>query len=187
MLTGHFTADAGLAPVRRQAQRLPSARFIITILLLITCAASADATAQELLRVTIGAGEGSSQRYSSRTPMSVTTVDAARVILRQASGTDYRVEAGQRSLTWFQVQQVPADASYIAVTPQVEGDNVTLVISLAEKNGAQFTSLDTTVGGKLGEWIELTGGPSSDARKGGRQYSSSSQPDQLAIRVDKVR
>ncbi|NND68739.1 MAG: hypothetical protein HKN19_14215, partial [Halioglobus sp.] len=100
---------------------------------------------------------------------------------------DYRVEAGQRSLTWFQVQQVPADASYIAVTPQLEGDNVTLVISLAEKTGDQFTSLDTTVGGKLGEWIELTGGRSSDTREGGRQYSSSSQPDQLAIRVDKVR
>jgi len=153
--------------------------------LLAACVLSAGSNAQELLRISIGHGAGAGQLYSSSLPTSVTTLDGARVVLQRASGREYGIEAGHEGWSWFQVQQVPAQSSYIAVTPRLEGQEVSLDITIAEKTGEQFTSIGTSASGALGEWIELVGYRTADT--GSRQYSSSAGRGQLAIKVEKTR
>lgn len=182
MLTSHQGWGALSSRTRPHHAMVRAACFM----LLISCIAGTEATAQEFLRITLGEGGVSAQRYSSRAATSVTALDGARVVLKQVNGKDYAIKAGHHGRSWFQVQQVPANASYIAVTPHTAGTKVALEITIAEKAGDHLTSLETTASGTIGEWIELASHRPAAAGSGGKRYSSSGKQRLLAIKVERL-
>lgn len=160
----------------------------ITAAFCLVCVASAATVAQEPLRITIGAAsEGTAQRFGSRPATSVTTLDGARVILQRATGRDYMLEAGTYGWSWFQVEQVPAQASYISLTPRLEDQRVTLEFIFIERTGDDFISLESSASGPLDTWIVLAGEPPGDGGSGTRTYRSASSSEQLAVKVEKMR
>lgn len=156
------------------------------LLPLALCTATLAPLAQEPLRITVGAGTANAKRYDTSATTTVTTVDGASVVLKRSSGRDYSLEAGHHGWSWFQLQQVPEDESYIALTPRLQGQAVSLDITLSVKEGTRTTALETTASGSLGEWIVVLGGNSGDDGTGGRRYSSGGELQQLAVKIEKL-
>ncbi|GAB5452982.1 MAG: hypothetical protein Hals2KO_33100 [Halioglobus sp.] len=152
------------------------------------------AAGPEPLLLTFGPGHVGAQRYSSKPQTSVQTVDGARVVLQRERGTEYRLQAGEKTWTWFQIEEVPASESYLAVTPTLDGDTVTLEIDYRDRQGDTSTSFASTLSGEVGSWIMLmtTGQPMQKSAAGStRSYTAGSQTyssaDSLSVRVDRVR
>lgn len=160
---------------------MPLHTFILALLLSLFLSAAAQA--QESLQLTFGQGQAGDRLYSSRAFPSLRAQAGSQVILQRSRGTDYRVEAAPYGRTWFQVQEVPAAETYIAVTAQTQGDQVTLEIRYSDRTADNAVSLATTVSGGLGEWIPLV---QPAAATNGKRYNSSTAQKSLAIRVDRA-
>tara|TARA_B100001540_G_scaffold315492_1_gene342881 strand:- start:2327 stop:2851 length:525 start_codon:yes stop_codon:yes gene_type:complete len=158
------------------------------LLLLLTCCtgAAAQAQAPQPLLLTFGAGNSGVISSSTRQDTRMRGVDGAQVVLQRASGSDYKVVAGQRNWTWFQVEEVPATESYIAVTPRLQGDQVTLEVAYTHKDGNDRRALSTTASGPLGSWIVLLDDSPAPGSGGGKRYSSSAGSERLAVKVEKL-
>ncbi len=146
------------------------------------------------LLLTFGPGQGGTQHYSSKPQTSVQTTDGATVVLQREHGTEYRLQAGEKTWTWFQIEEVPASESYLAVTPTLDGDTVTLEIDYRDRRGDTSTRFSSTLSGEVGSWITLmsTGQPMQDGAAGStRRYTAGSQTyssaDPISVRVDRVR
>ena len=155
-------------------------------LLLLGLACSSAAWSQQALLLSLKAGQGADRVYSTRGATQLQVVEGARVILQRSRGRDYRLEAAERGWTWFQVQQVPAEETYIAVTPSIDGDRVALDVHYAGKDGDDTVSLTTSVVGELGEWIVLLGQDGAALERGGRRYSTAADGQRLAIKVERL-
>ena len=114
------------------------------------------------------------------------TLDGGKVVLQRASGTDYRVVAGRRNWTWFQVEEVPAAETYIEVTPQVQGEQVTLSVVYTDRDGDDRVALNTSASGALGSWIVLLDNEPVATADGVKRYSSSAGGERLAVKVEKI-
>ena len=146
-----------------------------------------SASAGETLWITLGDSPSAGRSYGSKPDTRITAAAGSEVVLQRASGRDYAIEAGVGGWSWFQVQQVPARESYVALTPTLEGDNVSVAIKIAERNGDTFNAIETTVGGKLGEWIVLVDNAAGATTAGSKVYGSKRPGQSLAIRVEKAR
>ena len=159
----------------------------IALSVLLLCALGPGAHAGEPLWITLGDGPSAGRSYSSRADTRVVTEAGAEVILQRASGKDYTIEAGLGGWSWFQVQQIPAAESYVALTPTVQDDNVSVELKIADRNGAAFSAVETTASGRIGEWIVIVSDAASDAGRGGKTYSSKGRDRSLAILVERAR
>ena len=161
-------------------------RTLIKAALLYTLLHASSLHAQESLQLTFGHGPDTGKLYSTRSFPSLRVQDGKQVILQRSSGTDYRLQASKHSLTWFQVQEVPAAETYIAVTPQVTDDQVTLEIKYSDSAAAEAVYYSSTVSGDLSKWIPLLHFAGAEPEAGGKQYSSSTSSEPLSIRVDRL-
>ncbi len=98
-------------------------------------------------------------------------VSGGTVTLQAESGRHYEVRAtGWR---WSQVQEVPAYVNAVKVTPTVKEGQVTMDITVYQQDQDRRYNYDTTVSGRLGEWIEILGS-SNRSRPGTKVYGTSS-------------
>jgi len=161
--------------------------FTRALSLTLLCALGFSASAGETLWITLGDSPSAARSYGSKPDTRITAAAGSEVVLQRASGRDYAIEAGVGGWSWFQVQQVPARESYVALTPTLEGDNVSVAIKIAERNGDTFNAIETTAGGKLGEWIVLLDDANSSSAPGSKTYSTRDRGKLLAILVEKAR
>lgn len=91
------------------------------------------------------------------------------VSLQTEQGRAYETSGG--GWGWTEVEQVPAQASAVSITPQLEGDTVTLEVKVYNRDGDSSGSYNTTISGPVGEWLQLLG-PEQRQRSSGKVYSA---------------
>jgi hypothetical protein len=172
-------------PVPRYKTNLPG----LVLLCLLACA---PAQAAEMLRISFtDSPPGHGRIYSSggEAPVRELRVLAGNTVkLQSRQGERYEAQAG--GWYWTQVQQVPAQANAVSITPQLEGENVSLDIVIYRQRNDRNSTYSTTVAGALGEWLQLLG-PEHASAPGARVYSAGStagsaqfHPQGLFVRVD---
>ena len=160
-------------------------RALVVMTLLSALCLNANAT--ETLRITLGDSPSAARSYGSQ-PDTRLTVDAgSRIVLQRSSGVDYAIEAGGDGWSWFQVQQLPAKESYVALTPTLVDNTVSIELKIADRSGDTFNAIETTVSGRLGEWIVLVDDAAGATSAGSKSYSSKRPGKSLAILVEKAR
>ena len=146
------------------------------------------AQAQEVLRVTLAEGPLHSGRvYNSaagaQTP-TLTVINGQQAIWQKSSGRDYQLQAAPHSWSWTQVQQVTQAETSIAVTPQREGDKVSVKVDYFVREGDQSVSYSSTVAGAVGEWIPLLQPTNDDSHSGSKVYRAGDLSQQLSLKVE---
>ncbi|MDZ7784028.1 MAG: hypothetical protein U5K56_14190 [Halioglobus sp.] len=141
------------------------------------------AWAQDLL-LTFASGLPSDTTHSTQAVTSLTTVDGRRVVLARSEGTDYESRASRGFWSWTQVQQIPRDATHLAVTPTRQGDDVVLDIQYSSRKGDEAILYSSTVKGRLGQWIPLLQPADTADSAGGNHYSTATQRQRLAVKVE---
>ena len=141
------------------------------------------AWAQDLLLLTFASGLPSDKTYSTQAVTSLTTVDGRRVVLARSAGTDYETRASRGLWSWTQVQQTPRDATHLTVTPTRQGGDVVLDIQYSSRKADEAILYSSTVKGRLGQWIPLLQ-PADTADSGGNHYSTATQRQRLAVKVE---
>jgi hypothetical protein len=163
----------------------------LVLLSLLLCA---PAQAAEMLRISFTdrpPGHGKIYSSNSAAPVRELRVLAGNTVkLQSQQGERYQAQAG--GWYWTQVQQVPAQANAVSITPQLQGANVSLEIAIYRQHNDRSSSYSTTVTGALGEWLQLLG-PEHAAAPGTRVYSAGSSADSaqfhplgLFVKVDSV-
>lgn len=161
-------------------------QFCIRALLLLGLLPAATLQAQETLQLTFGHGQQDSNRYTTRSYPRLHALDGTEVILQRSRGTDYRVQAGERGWTWFQVQQVPVADTYIAITPQVKDAGVTLQITYSDRTADEAVFFSSTVSGDFDEWLPLVHFAGAETGQGSKRYSSSTAAEPLSVKVQRA-
>jgi len=146
------------------------------------------ASAQELLLLTLSQDghTNSAKSYGTKAPTTLTVLEGNKVILQNSSGKDYRLQASQSGWSWTQVQQVPREMTYIAVTPQLQGTTAQLEVEYSNVDGDNATSYTSTVKGELGEWIPLLQTSGNVQPDRGKRYSTQDGASQLSVRVERA-
>lgn len=161
-----------------------SLKFILTIAL---CLAS-SAQSQTLLHLTFAQGPPPTGKVygvsSGQTAITLSVVDSKQVILARQSGKNYQLQAMPGSWGWSQVQQVPANATYLAVTPQIIDEKVTVEVSYSNTEGENSISYTSTVTGDIGEWIPLLVSTSRSNTKNVKVYTAGDANQQLSLKVE---
>ncbi|MDJ0877701.1 MAG: hypothetical protein QNI86_03765 [Halieaceae bacterium] len=162
-------------------------RLAVCCLLL---ALPAAVTASDTLIVEFSDREpGNTRTYASDSALAVGTLQVRNgrtATLSAESGRQYRLEA--RGWRWGQVQEVPDNVDSVQVTPVVEGDQVSVDVTVFQQRGDRRLKLDSAVSGAVGEWLQVLG-PRSPSRSGNRVYGTASStagsasPPELYIRV----
>lgn len=157
----------------------------LTWALLLLLPAITGTQAAQSLRLEFAAQRPSTAKvFSSDAPTAwgtLNVVDGSTVTLREESGRHYEVRAtGWR---WSQVQEVPADVRAVQVTPHVDGDRVSLEVSVHEQEQDRRYSYTTTTAGKMGEWLQVLGPAERRNTKVFGTASAVGQSPELYIRV----
>ena len=155
--------------------------LVLTVLLL---SHGSEARAQDLLRLTFTSGPVSGTSYSTQAVTTLTTLDDRRVILARSAGTDYQTQSSRGFWSWTEVQQVPREATYLAITPTRQGDDVVLDIQFESRKGNDAIRYSSTVKGRLGQWIPLLQPSDHVDAAGDRHYSTATDRQRLAVLVE---
>lgn len=156
----------------------------ITALWLVCCSAfAADMLTLSFSEKPAARGKVYGTSAAPTTP-TISTRSGERVLLQQQSGRDYQLQGTPLGRAWTQVQQVPRQATSLAVTPLVEGDRVTLDIEYSRKEADDALEYSGRVNGALGEWIPLLQGGSQGAT-GVKTWSAGKNASGLSVRVER--
>ena len=112
------------------------------------------------------------------------------VAFARSAGRDYQLQASG-GFYWTQVQEVPAGAESVAITPTLQNDgSVAVALSVARKRQTQIQSFSSTLLVPPGEWVQLFGpAPASSratrATRATRVYGTQQNAnDTLFLRVE---
>ncbi len=105
------------------------------------------------------------------------------VRLARQSGRDYQLRAG--GFYWTQVQEIPANAESVAVTPTLQDDgSVEVALEVAHKQGTRMQRYSSTLIAAPGEWLQLFG-PAQTQSRGTTVYGTSqAAEDSLYLKVE---
>ena len=110
--------------------------------------------------------------------------DGRTLNLSRASGRDYQLQAGG-AFVWAQVQQVPAQAESVVITPTRVADNQASVdVAVSLKQNSRLVDFQSTLLTKRGEWVQLFGPAPADDRDGTVYSTGSQKEEQLFMKVD---
>jgi len=158
----------------------PASYLLLTLLL----GHGPVAQAQDLLLLTFASGPPPDTTYSTQAVTSLTAVDGRRVVLARSRGTGYQTQPSGVLWPWTQVQEIPRDAMHLAITPTRQGDEVILDIQFNSRKGDEAVLYASTVKGRLGHWIPLVQPANTVNFTGGNHYSTATDRQRLAIRVE---
>lgn len=113
---------------------------------------------------------------------SVITAPGNRVSFARSSGRDYQLEASG-GFFWTQVQEVPMESDFVALTPVAREDGYEVTVEISRKDGTRRQQYTSTILAQPGEWTQLFGPlPSSG---GGTTYGTQQlSNDALYLRID---
>lgn len=154
----------------------------------------APAQAAEMLRISFTdtpPGKGKIYSSSNASPIPELRVLAGNTVkLQSQQGDRYQAQAG--AWYWTQVQQLPAQANAVSITPQLDGDTVRLEVYIYRQHNDRNSTYSTTVTGVLGQWLQLLA-PEAATTPGTRVYSAGSSggtaqlhPRGLFVKVDSL-
>lgn len=96
--------------------------------------------------------------------LSLNAASGERVSFAKRSGRDYRLQASG-GFFWTQVQELPRDASAVAITPTLQDDgSVRVALEVFQKAADRERSYSSTLIAQPGEWLQLMGTPASQQR-----------------------
>ena len=125
--------------------------------------------------------------YGASTEQKTTTLsvmDGKQVVLQRKSGKDYQLQAAPGSWTWAQVQQVAANETYIAVTPRILGEKVTVEVAYSNTQGDKSMAYTSTVDGEIGNWIPLLNSADRSNAENVKVYTAGDLTQQLSLKVE---
>lgn len=143
---------------------------------------------QELLQLSFAEGRSPASKVYGTVPVTTVSVSAGQqVVLQKSSGRDYRLQASEFGRAWTQVQQVPRNATAIAVTPRLSGTEVLLEVTYSNVEGDEALNYSSSIKGELDSWIPLYQSAAASETEGARHYSTAGQSSQLSVRVERAR
>lgn len=168
---------------------MASHRAPVWIVALLLCVGALPLAAGELLRLSVLDGPvpaANARTISTRQPTFLTVQSGQTVTLQRTRGRDYRLNDSRGGWAVTSIEQVPAEATAVEITPALAGEEVTLAVSYRSHDAGGSVAFSTTVSGSLGEWLALLGGQPAVAADGGRSLRTGRAQESLSIRVDRA-
>lgn len=145
--------------------------------------------AGDLLQLTVVEGPPPASGVRTFATREVTTLrvqSGQQVALQRTRGKDYLLQGTELGWALTSIEQVPAAATAIAMTPTVTGAEVTLEVDYRSYDAGGSTTYVTTVRGALDDWLTLFGTtPQPDAAQD-RSYRTGKAREALSVRVERI-
>jgi len=145
--------------------------------------------AADLLQLTVVSGPPPAQAgrtYTTREATTMTVASGQTVALERTRGTDYQLDGAHAGWALTSVQQVPAEATAMEITPTVEGDQVSVSIAYRAHARDRSSAYSTTLRGALGEWLALLETNAGGDAGGVRVYRTGHAGEALSLRVERA-
>ena len=151
--------------------------------------------AQETLTLTFSDHPvGMVKTYGTRSqeqPPVLSVMSGRTVTLQQNSGTDFRLQGGEYSWAWTQVQQVPRNATALVLTPVLseDGTSVVLEVNVSRKQGDDLVVYTSTVNGSIDEWLPLLQSNTQQASRNtsaNQSWSAGKGSEELWVRIHRL-
>lgn len=109
---------------------------------------------------------------ASSQSVSLTVQPGQTVSFARQSGRDYRLQAGG-GFYWTQVQELPRDAEFIAITALEQSDTqLELAVEVSHKQGTRLQQYSSTISAEFGEWVQLYGPAQNQIAASGTVYGT---------------
>ncbi|MFT7286175.1 MAG: rubrerythrin [Halieaceae bacterium] len=137
----------------------------VALLSVLLLGASVCATAQNL-RLTLAAEPPGAGVYTTRVSdaLSLTVAAGQRVSFARSEGRDYRLQSSG-GLFWAQVQEVPREAEFVAITPLLREDgSFEVTLEVSRKSAGRQQSYSSELLATPGTWTQLFGPATQHSR-----------------------
>lgn len=149
------------------------------------CFAVPQVLAEELL-LTLAPQPEIENTVSTRSlrSLSLSVSDGSSVSFARSDGRDFSLEA-RGGFFWTQVQQRPANAESMTLTPTRQTDaSFSVLVDRAIKQGDRQQSFRTTIVAKPGEWTQLYGPAASGSADTQIYATTTSTVDRLYLKIE---
>lgn len=140
---------------------------------------------QELLLLTFTSEQpGDNKTYSTIPTQTISVAQGHQVTLQKSRGKDYRLTSSAYNWSRLGLEQTTTETTFILVTPQRQGEKLSLEVNYVDENQGDKLSYRSTVTGEIGQWIPLLQQGFGAPEQGSKRYTSGAPLSQLWVKAD---